>query len=110
MDRVYFQGSGVAVGGEVVQYESNNACYYISSCPLTASGQCAQVGTTIAVDPAVIPFRGTVDIETIGIRKALDKGGLIIGYHIDVYNGVGQAICKPPNWGNFYAVVRFLSY
>lgn len=117
MTRVRFQGSGVAEGGEVVQY--TNGCYYISSCPLTASGQCVQVGVTIAVDVPwlrpgkrnpVIPFKGAVDIETIGTRKALDTGGLIKGYHIDVYNGVGEAVCKPPNWGNFDAIVRFLKY
>lgn len=100
-EAVYFQGSGVAEGGEVVQYNSTNACYYISSCPLMASGQCAQVGVTIAIDVLwqrgtrnpVIPFRGTVDIETLGIRKAMDTGGRIVGYHIDVYKGVGRSAC-----------------
>lgn len=109
MARVEFQGSGVAVGGEVVQYEPNNACYYISSCPLTASGQCAQVGVTIALDRTIIPFRGTVDIETIGTRKALDTGGLIKGYHIDVYNGVGKATCNV-TWSRSYNTINFLRY
>lgn len=107
MDRVSFQGSGVAEGGEVVQY--TGGCYYISSCPLTASGQCAQVGTTIAVDRTVIPFRGTVDIDSIGIRKALDTGGAITGYDIDVYNGVGKAACNV-GWSRSYRTVNFLNY
>lgn len=108
MDRVYFQGSGVAERGEVVQYEPTQRCYYISACPLTASGQCAQIGTTIAVDRTVIPFRGTVDIETIGIRQALDTGGRITGYHIDVYNGIGRSACA--GWRNENLIVEFLNY
>lgn len=103
MDRVKFQGSGVAEDGKVIQYESTKKCYYTSACPLTASGECAQVGVIIAVDASwlrsnrnpVIPFRGTVDIETIGIRRALDTGDAIRGYHIDVYNGIGKAACTP---------------
>jgi len=103
----------------VVQYlPYPDSCYYISSCPRTASQQCAQVGTTIAVDvPAawlpprqpVIPFRGTVNIETLGIRQALDSGGAIVGYHIDVYNGIGRAACDVA-WSKSYRIVDFLSY
>lgn len=108
MDRVRFQGSGVAEGGEVIQYEPVQGCYYISACPLTASGECAQVDLTIAVDRAVIPFRGTVDIETVGIRRALDTGGAIKGYHIDVYNGIGRSACA--RWPNENLIVEFLNY
>jgi 3D (Asp-Asp-Asp) domain-containing protein len=75
---------------------------------LTASGECAQVGVTIAVDPNVIPFRGTVDIETVGSRRALDTGGAIRGYHIDVYNGIGRSVCA--DWQNENLTVTFLNY
>jgi len=108
MDKVRFQGSGVAERGEVIQYEPVQGCYYISSCPLTASGECARVGVTIAVDRNVIPFRGTVDIETIGLRRALDTGSAIRGYHIDVYNGIGKSVCA--DWQNEDLIVKFLNY
>jgi len=108
MDRVRFQGSGIAEGGEAIQYNSVRGCYYISSCPLTASGECAQVGITIAVDRKVIPFRGTVNIESVGLRRALDTGGAIRDYHIDVYNGIGRSVCS--GWQNENSTVEFLNY
>ncbi len=108
MQRVRFQGSGVAQGGEVIQFEPNQRCYYVSSCPLTASGQCAQVGLTIAVDKNIIPFRSTVSIDGVGQRQALDTGQQISGYDIDVYNGVGQAACQ--GWDNQHRDVQLISY
>jgi 3D (Asp-Asp-Asp) domain-containing protein len=112
MERVSYQGSGVAEGGEVVQFTGGNSgCFYISPCPLTSSGTCAQVGVTIAVDyydQKVIPLRATVNIDTVGVRKALDRGGDIKGYKIDVYGGVGRAVCRA--FGRKHLAVDFLSY
>lgn len=116
MKRIIFQGSGQATGGEIIQYKG---CYHVSTCPRTASTECAQVGTTIAVArkaeaKPVVPFKSTVDIDQLGTRRAHDTGSTkenrIYGYRIDVYNGSGLAVCRPPSWGDRNARVKLLKY
>lgn len=51
---------------------------------LTGSGAPTEVGTTIAVDPSVIPIGATVYIEGIGLRVAQDTGGAVKGAKIDI--------------------------
>jgi 3D (Asp-Asp-Asp) domain-containing protein len=108
MKAVKFQGSGLGDGGEIVQYLSSQTCYYISPCPTTASGACAQVGTTVAVDDTVIPFRSSIAIDTLGPRLAQDRGGRIQGYDIDEYGGIGKPQCS--GWTNPDLGVDFQSY
>lgn len=51
---------------------------------ITKSGAPTQVGTTIAVDPAIIPLGTTVYIEGVGFRVAQDTGGMVKGKHVDI--------------------------
>lgn len=50
----------------------------------TASGELARAGTTIAVDPSVIPYGSEVKING-HTYIAQDTGGGIDGNHIDIY-------------------------
>ena len=51
---------------------------------VTASGAPTKVGTTIGVDPSVIPLGTTVYMEGLGFRVAQDTGSAVGGKHIDV--------------------------
>jgi 3D (Asp-Asp-Asp) domain-containing protein len=51
---------------------------------VTASGAPTKVGTTIGVDPSVIPLGTTVYMEGLGFRVAQDTGSKVGGKHIDV--------------------------
>jgi len=52
---------------------------------ITSSGSTVSEGTTIAVDPTVIPMGWWVYIEGIGYRKAEDTGSAVKGKIIDVF-------------------------
>lgn len=51
-------------------------------------------GHSMAVDPAVIPPHGKVDIDSIGTRYADDRGSRIRGYHIDNFLGAGNGVVQ----------------
>jgi 3D (Asp-Asp-Asp) domain-containing protein len=83
---VRFQGSGIASDGTTIHWEGNGR-YAIRNCPLTASGACAVDGTTVAIDPKIIPLRSKINVDGLGSRQAQDTGGRINNYHIDEYFG-----------------------
>lgn len=92
LDDVMMQGSGQALDGTFLHYEGGGV-YRRRDCALTATGGCAQDGTTVAVDPRYVPLRSSLRIESIGGRSATDTGGGILGYHIDEFFGVRRAAC-----------------
>lgn len=113
---VLMQGSGRDLNGNIITIDwahsgsplnASNVCFMITDCPHTASGACAQAGTTIAVDRTVVPMGASVNIQNIGGRVAQDTGNRIRGYHIDVFRGFGRAAMQ--GWGNFRGTVRYLS-
>ncbi len=113
---VLMQGSGQDLNGNIISIDfvnsgrplnANNVCFTTAPCARTASGACVQAGTTIAVDPSVVPMGASVNIQNVGNRVAQDTGGAIIGYHIDVFRGFGRAAMQ--GWGNFRGTVRYLS-
>ena len=80
-----------------------------ASCAPIATAACAVDGTTVAVDPNVVPLHGRISIDTIGDRTAQDTGDGIIGNHIDVFWGTMYRQCL--GWGRRYGFrVNFLSY
>lgn len=52
---------------------------------ITASGQVAKEGLTVAVDPAVFPLHSILYIPGVGVRYAEDTGGAVKGGHIDIF-------------------------
>ena len=58
----------------------------------TASGAVAEAGTTIAVDPSVIPYGTEVKIND-HIYIAQDTGGAIKGNRIDIYHDDHESAC-----------------
>jgi 3D (Asp-Asp-Asp) domain-containing protein len=113
MKDIQTQGSGVSVLNETIQYLTSGNCYYMASCPTTSTGVCATVGVTVAVDNKVSPvisMGAAIDIDTLGARMAQDTGSRksLVGYHIDVYNGLGDAACN--GWSNPNLGVTFLHY
>ena len=52
---------------------------------VTASGELANEGITIAADPKVLPIGSHVIIQGVGLRIVQDVGGGIKGKRIDIY-------------------------
>jgi 3D (Asp-Asp-Asp) domain-containing protein len=73
-----------------------------------SNGQCAQDGTSAAVDGTVIPRRSEFSVAGDGTRTAQDTGGGIRGYHIDEFFGTRRAACLQA--GRRTLGVDFLSY
>lgn len=74
---------------------------------VTASGAPTDVGTTIAVDPSVIPYGTEVYIDGIGYRTAQDRGGAVNGNHIDVLVKThDEALSKSVTYNDVWAVIK----
>lgn len=112
LDAVKRQGSGQTLDGTIIHtngHHNGQDCFNTDSCARTSTGACASVGTTIAVDPAVIPRRSAVSVDILGQRIAQDGGHWINGYHIDDYMGpVPHATCDA--LGRRHSGIVFQSY
>lgn len=63
---------------------------------LTASGEMAQEGVTIAMDK--LPFGTRVYIENVGVRIVQDRGGAIKGNRIDIFCSTHERCFENPNY------------
>lgn len=119
LDDVRVQGSGIGLNGKIIRYHGKKQgkfCYEFDTCPHTASGKCAVVGTTIAVDPTIIPLGDSkhpgsyVNIDIKGQRYAQDTGGDIKKYKIDDYVGLTKTRHECMVIGRHQSKVTFLNY
>ena len=101
------QGSGTAVDGTIIHYRGRG-CYNTDTCARTSTGACAVAGTTVAVDPRIIPRRSNITVDILGQRTAQDGGLWINGYHIDDYMGTAMAQCV--QLGRRHSGVVFQNY
>lgn len=108
------QGSGTTLDGKIIHYDISSKCFNLDTCARTSSNRCAVVGTTIAVDPKIMP-RGdshqpgsTVNVAILGQRNAQDGGSRIKGYRIDEYMGPAPKACA--QFGKQKSRVTFISY
>lgn len=63
---------------------------------MTASGEVAQEGITIAMDG--LPFGTRVYIENVGVRIVQDRGGAIKGNRIDIFCSTHERCFENPNY------------
>ena len=99
---VKLQGSGVLNSGQAIQYI--NGVYTPVSVIHTADGATLTPNKTLARDRNIIPTTGVlVDLDQIGTGlSASDTGGAITGYRLDLYKGIGVAVCN--NFNNIMSV------
>jgi len=92
---VRLQGSGVTRQGSSIKYDTTARTYY--QAPLVGADQSPVVaGQTVARDRNIIPIGGVyVSLDGLGDFLANDVGNkkYIVGYRIDVYEGVGRGVC-----------------
>ncbi len=92
---VRLQGTGQLSTGEYINY--NPTTRTMKTVPeVTGSDNTPVVaGQTVARDLAIIPGRGVlVDVDGVGTGLlANDRGGHILGYRLDLFNGAGKAAC-----------------
>lgn len=104
------QGTGKALDGTYIHYRGHGRYMLLTKpCAPTKSGACALDGVTAAVDPSVIPLKSIIGINSVGECEALDTGGGINGYHIDLFYGTRRHACLELGRSQGHAVT-FQSY
>lgn len=69
---------------EISYYDSCYQCCGKTN-GMTASGEKAQEGVTVAADTSIFPMGSKIYIEGIGWRTVQDRGGAIKGNKLDIY-------------------------
>ena len=69
---------------EITYYDSCYECCGKTN-GITASGEKAQEGVTVAADTSILPMGCKIYIEGIGWRTVQDRGGAIKGNKLDIY-------------------------
>jgi hypothetical protein len=87
-----------------IDWDLDNACVHWGYCAMTSSMVCARIGITVARDyqtqrghDAKVPFLSSLHVDTLGDVHVEDNGG-IYKYHLDVYMGIGENVCKGLSW------------
>jgi 3D (Asp-Asp-Asp) domain-containing protein len=102
---VKLQGSGLTLNGvDYIHYTPSTARFNLDTCARTAANSCAIDGTTLAVDSTVIPFKSNVTLQTVGDKKATDRGGAIDDYHVDEYYGTRRSECLAIGIGRYLPI------
>jgi 3D (Asp-Asp-Asp) domain-containing protein len=101
---VKLQGTGQLNSGTYIHYESSTGLIGIVTSVTGADGTAVVAGGSVARDRAIIPGRGVlVDVDGVGSGLlANDTGSKIVGYRLDLFNGVGLAACA--NYSNPHGV------
>jgi 3D (Asp-Asp-Asp) domain-containing protein len=96
------QGSAVLNSGQDIQYIGGKLVQV--STIATHDGTPPVANQTVARYLSIIPGKGVLmDLDQVGTGLlANDTGGDITGYRIDLYKGVGKAVCA--NYDNIMAV------
>jgi 3D (Asp-Asp-Asp) domain-containing protein len=94
---VSINGAGYTIYGWYLYTYNSGTTWGSEVAPYDATGGVPKVGETIAVDTTVIPYYTKVTIPTLPAPwnsytyTAEDTGGGIVGKHIDVFTGIGNA-------------------
>lgn len=106
------QGTGKTSDGKYIAWVEKKQIFEYRSSPLTSTQVEPIKGTTAAVDPSIVPYGGTINIDlpSIGTRIAQDTGGRFKGgkYKIDVFMGYDRKACLTHGQRN--ANVNLISY
>ena len=63
----------------------------------TSTGSWARSGEC-AVDPRYIPFGSIIRIPGVGVCRAEDTGGAVVGWHVDVWEPTAAACYRITGW------------
>jgi 3D (Asp-Asp-Asp) domain-containing protein len=106
LEEVRMQGSGTASNGDNIQYDPDTNTWN-KVAQITIHGKPIDQNV-VAADRRIIPMGTVIEIETVGKKTASDTGSRILGPHIDLWLGPGNAACNAFRAkGNVYPVTGY---